>query len=173
MGKINGKFIIADSLVIDFDTHKMWNIDMPEQKEEIKNTPYSVLETMWLNKNTVLSKDQILTKSWGPQTENYDSVVKDNISKINNMAKDLCPKVFDEKLLIENRRGSGYIIDESKIKIESFSNNCEDSSNNATNKGPQEFTQNVYGGLVINSPGNVSIIEHVDTINNIKKINKR
>ncbi|GEM_PF-6406082 len=165
MGKINGKFIIADSLVIDFDTHRMWNIKNPDQKENIKNTPYNVLETMWLNKNEILSKEVILTTSWGPLTENDDSVVKDNISKLNRLTEILCPDIFEDLTLIKNIKGTGYIIDECDFKIRPLNDDNNTSNEEPQEPKPREFTQNIYGGVVVNSPGEVNIIEHVDTIN--------
>lgn len=100
--KDKSDLIKVKDIVMDNKTHQVWRGDM---KIELTKKEFDLLEMMLINKNVVLTREQLIENIWG-----YDYVGDTNVVDV--FIRYLRSKLddgFDEKL-ITTIRGVGYVI---------------------------------------------------------------
>jgi DNA-binding response OmpR family regulator len=91
----------AEKFSVNFNNHKI----MVEGKSvEFSPKEFAILEYLFQRRNTVISRDQILEKVWGMDTEVDGRVVDVNITRMRE-------KMGQAKKLIKTVKGYGYMFD--------------------------------------------------------------
>ncbi|MBV7271663.1 response regulator transcription factor [Clostridiaceae bacterium UIB06] len=102
--KDNNEILKVKDVVLDNKTHQVWRSN---REIELTKKEYSILEMMLINKNIVLTREQLIEEVWG-----YDYVGDTNVVDV--FIRYLRSKIDDdfEDKLITTVRGVGYVIKE-------------------------------------------------------------
>lgn len=102
--KNNNDVIKVKDIVMDNKTHQVWRAD---KEIELTKKEYDLLEMLLINKNVVLTRDQLIEEVWG-----YEYVGDTNVVDV--FIRYLRSKIDDdfEDKLITTVRGVGYVIKE-------------------------------------------------------------
>lgn len=94
--------IMVNDIIMDNKEHQVWRAD---RKIELTKKEYDLLEMLLLNKNIVLTREQLIESIWG-----YDFVGDTNVVDV--FIRYLRSKIDDgfENKLITTIRGVGYVI---------------------------------------------------------------
>lgn len=94
--------IMVNDIIMDNKTHQVWRAD---REIELTKKEYDILEMLLLNKNIVLTREQLIESIWG-----YDFVGDTNVVDV--FIRYLRSKIDDgyENKLITTIRGVGYVI---------------------------------------------------------------
>jgi DNA-binding response OmpR family regulator len=94
--------IKVKNIVMDNRTHQVWRAG---KEIELTKTEYNLLEMLLINKNIVLTREQLIESIWG-----YDYIGDTNIVDV--FIRYLRSKIDDEfeDKLITTVRGVGYVI---------------------------------------------------------------
>ncbi|MDP4143638.1 MAG: response regulator transcription factor [Bacillota bacterium] len=97
----------VDNLVMNGETHE---VTRGGRKIELTKREYDLLETLLINKNIVLTREQLIEKAWGFDYEGDTNVVDVFIRYLRSKIDD----EFERKL-IATVRGVGYVIKGEKL----------------------------------------------------------
>ncbi len=102
--KDNSEILKVKDVVLDNKTHQVWRSN---REIELTKKEYSILEMMLINKNIVLTREQLIEEVWG-----YDYIGDTNVVDV--FIRYLRSKIDDdfEDKLITTVRGVGYVIKE-------------------------------------------------------------
>lgn len=102
--KNNNDVIKVKDIVMDNKTHQVWR---GNKEIELTKKEFDLLETLLINKNVVLTRDQLIEEVWG-----YEYVGDTNVVDV--FIRYLRSKIDDdfEDKLITTVRGVGYVIKE-------------------------------------------------------------
>lgn len=102
--KSNNETLKVKDIVLDNKTHQVWRAG---KLVELTKKEYNLLEMMLINKNIVLTREQLIEEVWG-----YDYVGDTNVVDV--FIRYLRSKIDDgfEDKLITTIRGVGYVIKE-------------------------------------------------------------
>lgn len=104
IAKSNSETLKVKDIVLDNKTHQVWR---KEKLIELTKKEYDLLEMLLINKNIVLTREQLIEGIWG-----YDYVGDTNVVDV--FIRYLRSKIDDgfEDKLITTIRGVGYVIKE-------------------------------------------------------------
>lgn len=102
--KNNNGIIKVKDIVMDNKTHQVWR---GNKEIELTKKEFDLLETMLINKNVVMTRDQLIEEVWGYEYAGDTNVVDVFIRYLRSKIDD----DFEEKL-ITTVRGVGYVIKE-------------------------------------------------------------
>lgn len=94
--------LIYEGLKVDLDA---FTVSVNQEKIDLTKTEFELLRLLLENKNHVLSREQILIKVWGYESEVETNVVDVYIRYLRNKLKP-----FQLHKMIETVRGVGYVI---------------------------------------------------------------
>lgn len=103
--KNNNGIIKVKDIVMDNKTHQVWR---GNKEIELTKKEFDLLETLLINKNVVLTRDQLIEAVWGYEYLGDTNVVDVFIRYLRSKIDD----DFEDKLII-TVRGVGYVIKES------------------------------------------------------------
>jgi Response regulators consisting of a CheY-like receiver domain and a winged-helix DNA-binding domain len=102
--KNNNGIIKVKDIVMDNKTHQVWR---GNKEIELTKKEFDLLETLLINKNVVLTRDQLIEEVWGYEYAGDTNVVDVFIRYLRSKIDD----DFEDKLII-TVRGVGYVIKE-------------------------------------------------------------
>lgn len=102
--KNNNGIIKVKDIVMDNKTHQVWRRN---NEIELTKKEFDLLETLLINKNVVLTRDQLIEEVWGYEYAGDTNVVDVFIRYLRSKIDD----DFEDKLII-TVRGVGYVIKE-------------------------------------------------------------
>jgi DNA-binding response OmpR family regulator len=102
--KNNNGIIKVKDIVMDNKTHQVWR---GNNEIELTKKEFDLLETLLINKNVVLTRDQLIEEVWGYEYAGDTNVVDVFIRYLRSKIDD----DFEDKLII-TVRGVGYVIKE-------------------------------------------------------------
>lgn len=102
--KNNNEIIKVKDIVMDNKTHQVWR---GNKEIELTKKEFDLLETLLINKNVVLTRDQLIEEVWGYEYAGDTNVVDVFIRYLRSKIDD----GFEDKLII-TVRGVGYVIKE-------------------------------------------------------------
>ena len=102
--KNNNEIIKVKDIVMDNKTHQVWR---GNKEIELTKKEFDLLETLLINKNVVLTRDQLIEEVWGYEYAGDTNVVDVFIRYLRSKIDD----EFEDKLII-TVRGVGYVIKE-------------------------------------------------------------
>lgn len=82
-------------------------IEVNENEKELTKNELKILHLLVLNKNQIVSRDEIMTYLWDSQMYVDDNTLTVNITRLRNKLEDI-----GLKDIIETKRGQGYILKE-------------------------------------------------------------
>lgn len=82
-------------------------IEVKENEKELTKNELKILHLLVLNKNQIVSRDEIMTYLWDSQMYVDDNTLTVNITRLRNKLEDI-----GLKDIIETKRGQGYILKE-------------------------------------------------------------
>jgi DNA-binding response OmpR family regulator len=108
--RVQSKKILLGKLVVDLSSHRAYSqqgVDLVEI--DLTRIEFKLLITFMLSPDKVFSRDSLITKVWGINSNLSDRVIDTHISHLRK-------KIADTSVAIEALRGEGY-----RIKLEQLS----------------------------------------------------
>jgi len=105
---IEDKTLMAGALILD---EKSFKVSYLGKVEELSKNEFKLIKKLLEYKNTVLSREDLLSELWDDSSFVDDNTLTVNITRVKNKLKDL-----GLTEVIKTKRGAGYIFDTSSIE---------------------------------------------------------